>query len=333
MNGSQASIIGVIAAIALGSVAGYFYYTGEQYKTERDQLRQSNQMLSQNQQQAVREQDDLRSRVVTLESRLSQTDAQRTAAIRELEQQLAQAEQQLAQTEQELEATRQTLAQVRADYERTSALGSDADALLSSLREELAAAREQAAAQEAKIEEQRAALEEQQQQVTQLASRLNEEQQALDELQNTLELLDSERQQLVERLDSGTTIIKLPERVLFTSGSAELNGDAVATLREIVRALNSFPEHRISVLGHTDSRTITRELATVYPTNWELSSARATAAVREMIRMGAPRNRMRAVGMADTQPLAAEVDEATRRQNRRIEIVLEPPLSVVPLGS
>ncbi|WLD56832.1 OmpA family protein [Salinispirillum sp. LH 10-3-1] len=324
MNGSQASIIGAIAAIALGSVAGYFYYAGEQYKTERDQLRQSNQMLSLNQQQAVREQDDLRNRVVTLESRLSQTDAQRTAAIRELEQQLAQAQQ-------ELEATRQTLAQVRADYERTSAMGSDADALLSSLREELAAAREQAAAQEAKIEEQRAALEEQQQQVSQLASRLNEEQQALDELQSTLELLDSERQQLVERLDSGTTIIKLPERVLFASGSAELNEDSVATLREVVRALGSFPDYRISVLGHTDSRTITRELAVLYPTNWELSAARATAAVREMIRMGAPRDRMRAVGMADTQPLAAEVDEATRRQNRRIEIVLEPPLSVVPL--
>lgn len=326
MNGSQASIIGAIATIALGSVAGYFYYTGDQYRAERDRLLQSNQMLSQNQQQAVREQDELRSRVNTLESRLSQTDAQRTAAIRELEQQLA-------QTEQELERTRQTLAQVQADYERTSALGSDAETLLRDLREQLDAARQQAAEQEAKIAEQSAALAEQQQRVSQLASRLTEEQQALDELQNALALLDSERQQLVERLDSGTTIIKLPERVLFASGSAELNDDAVATLREVVRALNSFNNYQISVVGHTDSRTITRELAAVYPTNWELSAARATAAVREMIRMGAPRERIRAIGMADTQPLAAEVDADTRRQNRRIEIVLEPPLAVVPLGS
>lgn len=80
--------------------------------------------------------------------------------------------------------------------------------------------------------------------------------------------------------------------------------------------------HRISVAGHTDSVPI-RNVR--YPSNWELSGARAGSVVRYLEANGIPSARLTAVGHADTRPLAENTSREGRSINRRVELTLEKP--------
>jgi chemotaxis protein MotB len=157
-----------------------------------------------------------------------------------------------------------------------------------------------------------------------LEQQLARENQAMDELQSRLQSLSNERETLVSRLEDGTTVIKLPENIVFASGSANIGDSGRATLQFLADALISFPEHLISIQGHSDSRPISPNLQGKYPSNWELSAARASAAVQVLIDAGIESNRLQAVGYADTRPLMEEVDASSRRANRRIEVLLYP---------
>lgn len=161
----------------------------------------------------------------------------------------------------------------------------------------------------------------------QLELALQQEQRALTHLQRELENLGSEQESLIEQQADGSTVIKLPERILFEAGSATLNSQAQSVLSEIARAIESFPQYTIAVQGHSDSIPVVAS-ARLFPSNWELSSARASAAVRVLIDQGIDPQRLKATGFADTRPLVEEVDDASRRENRRIEVVLEPPMDV-----
>ena len=143
-------------------------------------------------------------------------------------------------------------------------------------------------------------------------------------LQSQLAQLNQEKEQLVTQLEDGTTAIKLPESILFASGSAELNAEGRQALGLLAEALQSFPNYLISIQGHTDSRGIAPSTLQQYPSNWELSSARAAIAVRELIGQKIPAGQLQAVGFAATRPLVAETSRATRQQNRRIEVILLP---------
>lgn len=165
--------------------------------------------------------------------------------------------------------------------------------------------------------------------VSELKARLARERSALESLQQELSLAENEQRQLIEKMDDGATVIKLPERILFSTGSARLSDDANAVLEQVAQAIDSFPDYRVVIRGHTDSRSISPGLQSIFPTNWELSAARAAAAVRRLADLGLSRTRLEATGVADTRPLVEEVDDAARRQNRRIEIMLEPEPSEV----
>ena len=143
-------------------------------------------------------------------------------------------------------------------------------------------------------------------------------------LQSQLSQLNQEKEKLVTQLEDGTTAIKLPESILFASGSAKLTEDGLKALKVLSAALTSFPNHLISIQGHTDSRKIASSVSEKYPTNWELSTARAASAVRELIATGVPAQKIQAVGFADTRPLVTEVGAQSRQQNRRIEVILFP---------
>lgn len=164
--------------------------------------------------------------------------------------------------------------------------------------------------------------------IARLRNEMDAEAQAMenleDRLQSQLATLSAEKQQLVSQLEDGTTVIKLPESILFPTASAELNEDGLRTLSVLAEAMQSFPTHLISVQGHTDSRKIIPSSRNIYPTNWELSSARASSAVRALIDQGISDEQLQAVGFADTRPIVEEVDAATRAQNRRIEVLLYP---------
>lgn len=160
--------------------------------------------------------------------------------------------------------------------------------------------------------------------IDELEARLNRETKAMDALQNQLQTLSNERQTLVSRLEDGTTVIKLPESIVFASGSADIGEAGRETLQLLADALVSFPDHLISIQGHSDGRPISPSLQQKYPSNWELSTARAASAVQVLNQSGIESDRMQAVGYADTRPLVEETDAQSRRANRRIEVLLYP---------
>jgi len=160
--------------------------------------------------------------------------------------------------------------------------------------------------------------------INELEARMAKEKVATDNLQSRLQSLSHEKESLVSRLEDGTTVIKLPESIMFNSGSATIGKAGRHTLTLLADALNSFPDHLISIQGHSDSRSIAPALQSLYPTNWELSASRAVSAGRVLRETGIDSSRMQAVGFADTRPLVKEIDAGSRQKNRRIEVLLYP---------
>ena len=128
-------------------------------------------------------------------------------------------------------------------------------------------------------------------------------------------------------LDSGQVAVKdhggwievtIKSRLLFESGSARLGGQAARVLGDLARILKPT-DHPILVEGHTDDRPIhTRE----FPSNWELSAARAARVVRLFTRLGVDPKRLAAVGYGPNHPIADNRTPAGRRQNRRVTLVI-----------
>ncbi|MDT7526439.1 OmpA family protein [Pseudidiomarina sp. GXY010] len=116
----------------------------------------------------------------------------------------------------------------------------------------------------------------------------------------------------------GKVNIKLKDKILFHSGEAEFNQQAaqvMQTLTEVLKKNQLF----ISVEGHTDNIPISNQR---FPSNWELSAARASVVVRFLAEQGIAPERMRAVGYADSAPLQTNTTAAGRSENRRVNVVL-----------
>lgn len=124
----------------------------------------------------------------------------------------------------------------------------------------------------------------------------------------------------VQAGNEGITI-RLPEGLLFTSGSAELTADGLLLLDDLQSFLQLF-EGQISVEGHTDSFPIRNSR---FSSNWELSTSRAIAVVQFLAEGALPDDRLRAVGYASTQPLESNATAAGRAANRRVELILRDP--------
>src|SRR5262249_61027611 len=114
--------------------------------------------------------------------------------------------------------------------------------------------------------------------------------------------------------------------VLFTPGSADLSDGAkkelapvIAALKEIAAKIPQDLNWILRVDGHTDRRPISNPQ---FPSNWELSTARAISVVRYAIEEGVPATRLAAAGFADQQPLDPRNTDDAYRRNRRIELKL-----------
>ena len=117
----------------------------------------------------------------------------------------------------------------------------------------------------------------------------------------------------------GLVVRLLTDKVLYNSGSATLKPAATPLLDRIAQLLRTEFEHPIVVEGHTDDQPISTGS---YPTNWELSAARATAVVRFFIRDHVAPGRLAAAGYGAMHPLTSNATAAGRSRNRRVEIVL-----------
>ncbi|HTQ99614.1 MAG TPA: flagellar motor protein MotD [Candidatus Acidoferrum sp.] len=112
--------------------------------------------------------------------------------------------------------------------------------------------------------------------------------------------------------------VELNSNFLFGSGSAQPSIDAEVILRQLARVLAQHP-NPIHVEGHTDNKPIVSQL---YPSNWELSSARAGAVVRLFAQDGIATERMASVGFGSQKPIASNDTESGRARNRRVVIVI-----------
>jgi len=123
----------------------------------------------------------------------------------------------------------------------------------------------------------------------------------------------------------GKLTVNMVDRVLFNSGEAEVNQQGRATLEKVGAILKTISGKQIRIEGHTDNVPISKELQQKYPSNWELSTARATHVARYLIeKVGFDSKLISVSGYADTRPVDTNTTPEGRAKNRRIEIVLIP---------
>ena len=107
---------------------------------------------------------------------------------------------------------------------------------------------------------------------------------------------------------------------MFEPGSANIREGGAKGLEAFSRIVHAIPNSMV-IEGHTDDQHMT---GGAYPSNWELSGARAGAVARLMEEYGVKRNRMEIAGYADTRPRVANETASLRRLNRRIDVLIKP---------
>ncbi len=128
-------------------------------------------------------------------------------------------------------------------------------------------------------------------------------------------------------MDEEGVTVRVQGKLLFPSGSADLKPEARPVLDRVLALLQKYT-FDLYILGHTDSVPIHTEK---FPSNWELSAARATAALRYLVDRGADPTRLVAVGFADSRPVAPNDTPEGRARNRRVEFLFRNPESL-PTG-
>lgn len=120
------------------------------------------------------------------------------------------------------------------------------------------------------------------------------------------------------RRDGNRVEIEMKAQMLFDSGRAHLSRTALTALATLAGVLEALP-NRLMVEGHTDNQPIaSRE----FPSNWELSAARAASVVHFLAREGIAPERMAAVGRGEYQPIADNTSETGRAGNRRVSVIV-----------
>lgn len=143
-----------------------------------------------------------------------------------------------------------------------------------------------------------------------------------DEMRKALESRDVTISEL-----KGKLTVNIVDSILFDSGEAELKPEGQRILEQIAGVIASHTNRQIHVIGHTDDVPIRRRFAS----NWELSTARATAAVRFLQEKAAiDPSRLGALGYGEFHPVAPNTSAEGRAKNRRIEIVILPEELALP---
>lgn len=119
------------------------------------------------------------------------------------------------------------------------------------------------------------------------------------------------------KVGSNGVRIRITGNIMFDAGQAYIKYQAYPFLDGIAEAMHQY-DYYLLVEGHTDSLAIH---TAQFPSNWELSSARASAVVRYMIDKGIPQTRLSGIGHASNFPLASNATPEGREQNRRVEFI------------
>jgi len=177
-----------------------------------------------------------------------------------------------------------------------------------------------------------------------LAAGMDNLQKRLDELEKQKKIAEARAamfRSLVEKLRSmvdagqikvtvrnGRMLLVLPNDILFDSGKTELKAEGKDAIAKVAKVLATMPADRhFLVAGHTDNLPIHSKK---FRSNWELSTERAVEVVRLLVENGMKPNQVGAAGYAEYDPAADNATADGQKQNRRIEIVVEPNLSELP---
>lgn len=222
-----------------------------------------------------------------------------------------------ANTQRDLDRTTADLNQALASRKEMEAKANDLEQRLQAEKAtvtRLQQGGEALAAEKERLEKERAAKEAEIERLTRTQQELSKS------LQAEIERGDITIKQVRDRLT-----INMVEKVLFNSGQAQVKPAGLNVLTQVSDVLKNVTDKQIRIEGHTDNVPIGVKIRDKFPTNWELSTARATTVVRFFIdRGGVGRESLEAVGFADTRPVASNDTDAGRTENRRIEIVLYP---------
>lgn len=154
-----------------------------------------------------------------------------------------------------------------------------------------------------------------------LVAASQQQQQQYEELVKGLSS-ELEKGQLQVRQYQNMLAVDLAEQVFFDSGRATLKSGGKDVLKKVGAALKGYENKIIRVVGHTDDVPLAKSLQATFPTNWDLSVARATNVVRFLQEVGVPPERMVAAGRSQYDPVAPNETPEGRQKNRRIEIML-----------
>jgi chemotaxis protein MotB len=167
-----------------------------------------------------------------------------------------------------------------------------------------------------------------------LAQELSDAQKAREE---KVREVSSTYEQLVDKMKSeiakgqvtiselqGRLTVNMVDAILFDSGRAEVKAEGLVVLGKVIEILKSVNDKAIRIEGHTDAIPISGSLAQRYPTNWELSAARAINVARYLQKQAINPAQLSAAGFGEFKPVADNATVEGRAKNRRIEIVLVP---------
>lgn len=304
----------------------------------RQESAQTQQQLSTAQQQLAQ----TTARVAEAEHRLQVTEAElgkERTTLAEAQKVSAAQRAQLGQLQQMLDTERQALASTRQDLGRVQ----------HTLEAARAEGRQAQAAHQEEATQLRQALQHEQQ--VHMASRqtLTTVQLALDEARQQRQVLQQQqaqgparRQALAEKITThlGDTLqrqkitlsqgpdyvgLHVPYEALFVGQGVTLRPEAQAFLNQLAPLLQSFVDHPIRVEGHADSVPIRRVYRQQWPTNWELSAARAAAVARALMRKGLATARVMIGGYGASRPMAPNETPVGRAQNRRLDVLVQVP--------
>jgi chemotaxis protein MotB len=215
-------------------------------------------------------------------------------------------------------ALQQDLLRTHADVERLekilSARSIEAGTALAEMRKTIDRLQEENRQLAGHLEQERVAKEE----------RLTQMKGTFDELMQKMEAEITRGEITISELQ-GRLTVNMVERILFDSGKAEIKADGLKVLKRVGDILKDTTDREIRVEGHTDNIPISPRLRQTFPSNWELSTARAANVVHFLQdQVAISGERLAVVGFGDFRPVADNSTAEGRAQNRRIQIILAP---------
>ena len=153
--------------------------------------------------------------------------------------------------------------------------------------------------------------------------KVREQSEAFTRMQQAMKAELESKQVALKELE-GKLTLTMVEAILFDSGKAEVKQEGRDALQKVADVLKTVEGQEIVVAGYTDNVQIGERLAKVYPSNWELSAARAISVVKILVSDGVSPENISAAGYGEYRPVADNDTPEGRAQNRRMEIILMP---------